>query len=186
MNHLYTFGRNAIRPLGVMGAATGASYMIYTLMCPEELDMSMEEGQALKRQIYTPKLPYPLWDYNWDGNMTKDTTLKGHMEGRADDIPGTIRHILLVRHGQYEDIGADGDGRDHLRKLTPLGRRQAEQTGKRLAILKKGIDDKFGACDIKIIRSSDMTRAKETAQIISKQLKGVKLARPDRRLNEAL
>lgn len=175
-----------MRPLSVITAASGATYAIYNLTSPTEMDSEMVEGQALKRQIFVPKIPYPLWDYNWDGKMTEDTTLQGHLDGRAAEIPGTIRHILLVRHGQYEQIGADGDGRDKLRKLTPLGRKQAEQTGARLAILKKGIDETFGPCNIKIVRSSDMARAKETAKIIAKHLDGVKLAKPDRRLNEAL
>lgn len=160
---------------------------MYTISSPAELDMELVEGQVLKRQLFKPKLPYPLWDYNWDGRMTEDTSMQGQMEGRGD-VYGTIRHIILVRHGQYEENvdGVDGDKNDKLRKLTPLGRIQAEQTGKRLAKIQQGIDEQFGPCDIKIVRSSDMTRAKETAAIIAKHLKGVKLAKPDRLLNECL
>ena len=160
---------------------------MYRIGSPEEMDMELIDGQVLKRQLFKPKVPYPLWDYNWDGKMTNDTSMDGQASGRGN-VSGTIRHIFLVRHGQYEEDvdGVDGDKNDKLRKLTPLGRIQAEQTGKRLAKLQKGIDEKFGPCDIKIIRSSDMTRAKETAEIIAKQLKGVTLAKPDRLLNECM
>ena len=41
------------------------------------------------------------------------------------------RHIILIRHGQYDETSKD----DHLRVLTPLGRAQAEATGRRLAAL---------------------------------------------------
>jgi serine/threonine-protein phosphatase PGAM5 len=171
----------------MMAAAGSAFYAMYVLGAPAELDTELVEGQVLKRQLFTPNVPYPLWDYNWDGKMTKETSMKGQLEGRGD-VYGTVRHILLVRHGQYEENveGVDGDKNDKLRKLTPLGRVQAEQTGKWLAKIQQGIDKEFGPCNIKIVRSSDMTRARETAEIIAKHLKGVKLAPPDRRLNEAL
>ena len=187
MNHLFVLGRSAVRPLTIIAASGSGFYAMYTISRPVELDTEMVEGQVLKRHLYTPKVPYPLWDYNWDGKMTDDTSLQGQLEGKGD-VFGTIRHIILVRHGQYEEEveGTDGDRNDSLRKLTPLGRQQAEQTGKRLALLKKGIDEQFGPCDIKIVRSSDMHRAKETATIIAKHLKGVTVAKPDRRLNEAL
>ncbi|OXB64029.1 hypothetical protein ASZ78_013455 [Callipepla squamata] len=71
------------------------------------------------------------------------------------------RHIFLIRHSQYNlDGRADKD-----RTLTPLGREQAELTGRRLASL--GL--KFN----QIVHSS-MTRATETTEIISKYLPGVK------------
>jgi serine/threonine-protein phosphatase PGAM5 len=164
------------------------------------LDMEVVEGQVLKRQLFTPKVPYPFWDYNWDGKMTQNPsaiTTGNQGEGAGGtaaagggrgEVHGTVRHILLVRHGQYEENvdGVDGDKLDKLRKLTPLGRLQAEQTGQWLAKIQQGIDEEFGPCNIKIVRSSSMTRARETAEIIAKHLKGVKLAPPDRRLNEAL
>ncbi|NXO20842.1 PGAM5 phosphatase, partial [Cisticola juncidis] len=71
------------------------------------------------------------------------------------------RHIFLIRHSQYNlDGRADKD-----RTLTPLGREQAELTGRRLASLGLKFDQ--------IIHSS-MTRATETTEIISKHLPGVK------------
>jgi len=49
-------------------------------------------------------------------------------DGRTPGKKGVTHQILLVRHGQYEEKGKD----DSERKLTPLGRKQAEATGKRI------------------------------------------------------
>jgi hypothetical protein len=187
MNRLIWIGRKVSKPLAIVTAAGSGFYAMYTLCSPSELDSELVEGQVLRRQLFQPKLPYPLWDYNWDGKVTDDTDLPGQLEGRGD-VYGTVRHIILIRHGQYDETvgGTDGDSKDKYRVLTPLGRLQAEQVGKRLAILQRGINDQFGPCPIQIIRSSNMTRAKETAKIISQQLEGVQLAKPDPRLNEAL
>ncbi len=62
------------------------------------------------------------------------------------------RVLYLVRHGQYF---AEPQHRQHGR-LTPLGRRQAERTAKRLAEL-----------PIEAIYHSDLRRATETAEIIA-------------------
>ena len=110
------------------------------------------------------------------------------------------RHIILVRHGQYDERSKE----DSKRILTPLGRLQAERTGQRLAQLIKGGDfskydrskehhttgddlqQEFGGpCNIKAIYVSNMTRAKETAQIIAEQL-GMEVEMPDPLLDEAL
>jgi serine/threonine-protein phosphatase PGAM5 len=68
--------------------------------------------------------------------------------------------------------------------LTRIGKEQAEITGRRIAELVKGVDDKFGPCRVKILHVSDMTRAKETAEIIAQFLPSVKRADPDPMLNE--
>jgi serine/threonine-protein phosphatase PGAM5 len=87
---------------------------------------------------------------------------------------------------KFADIETKFSQDDKMRKLTPLGRTQAELTGKRLGEMQKGINKAFGPCSFKIIRSSDMLRAKETAEIIAKHLEGVEVAAPDELLNEAL
>jgi broad specificity phosphatase PhoE len=61
---------------------------------------------------------------------------------------------------------------------------QADQTGKRLAEMIKGAEDKFGPCKIKVLRVSGMARAKETAEIIASHLPTVEFAEPDPLLNE--
>lgn len=76
---------------------------------------------------------YPEWDENWDGL------------GRS----GARRHILLVRHGHYDETG-----------LTNLGRLQAEVTGMRIKELMEN-----GVC-VSLV-SSSLKRAVETADVIA-------------------
>lgn len=68
--------------------------------------------------------------------------------------PTAVRHLILIRHGQYNLDGVT----DVDRFLTDIGRKQAAQTGERLKILQIPFD--------KMIRST-MTRAQETGKIIS-------------------
>jgi len=68
-----------------------------------------------------------------------------------------VRHLILIRHGQY-DMNGESDC-DHI--LTALGREQSAATGKRLKQL--GIE-------FHSIISSNMSRAKETADIIVKNI----------------
>ena len=65
-------------------------------------------------------------------------------------------------------------------------REQADKTGKRIAEIINGIegDDRFGPCNLKVVRVSNLTRAKETADIICKHLPSVKRSEPDPLLNE--
>lgn len=119
--------------------------------------------------------------------MTPATSLEGHRNGQARYVRGKTRHLILVRHGQYEENSGDTD---EDRKLTPLGRQQATQTGQRLAEIAKGSTSfrnpsSQGACKIRAIRVSNMTRAKETADLIAQEL-GQDVTKPDRLLNEAL
>jgi serine/threonine-protein phosphatase PGAM5 len=144
----------------------------------ENLDVgSQESGEELfydecwKRQVATPRFPYPAWDYNWDGRAART---QKDQDGLAEQTgTSTIRHILLIRHGQYEQ----GHASDHERVLTPLGRRQAEYTGQRLAKMMKSFSsgqihpgqdttDRAGPIFVKAIHVSGMKRAQETADII--------------------
>lgn len=72
----------------------------------------------------------------------------------------SVRHLILVRHGQYNLDGA----KDADRYLTEVGRKQAAFTGERLSELKIPFD--------KMIRST-MTRAQETGKIISTKIANV-------------
>lgn len=177
-------------------------------------------GQCLKRQMFKPVLPYPSWNYNWDGRMTPGTTLEAFRAGvqnvKSDPAVDEVeadgnssssedpskakkrrrkkksRHIILVRHGQYEEKPEEKD-----RVLTPLGRFQARATGKRLAQIAQGakhfFPDNFnGPCHIKAIHVSDLIRAKETAELIAEQVQyyapkhNLVLQKPDPLLNETL
>jgi serine/threonine-protein phosphatase PGAM5 len=57
-------------------------------------------------------------------------------------------------------------------------------TGKRIAEMMKGAEASFGPCQIKSLRVSNLTRAKETATIIATHLPGVFVEGPDPMLNE--
>ena len=95
-------------------------------------DTKLFQNQCLERQLFNPKLPYPAWDYNWDGKAIEGVTdLEGHRSGKARKQKGKTRHIILVRHGQYDETFPE----DEKRKLTPLGRIQATKTGQRLGML---------------------------------------------------
>ncbi|XP_045173415.2 serine/threonine-protein phosphatase PGAM5, mitochondrial-like isoform X2 [Mercenaria mercenaria] len=111
--------------------------------------------------------PSVKWDYNWD-RREPESTIKPPKVSATDDeklqykeklakVPTATRHIILIRHGQY----FDNENLDINRKLTDLGREQAYLTGARL------VDMNYPWS--KLI-SSTMTRAKETADIIHKQL----------------
>ncbi|XP_057214436.1 serine/threonine-protein phosphatase PGAM5, mitochondrial isoform X2 [Triplophysa rosa] len=110
------------------------------------------------------------WDSNWD-KRDPSSMVNGKRKESACDIgspdvennkPKATRHIFLIRHSQY-NLGGNGDKE---RVLTPLGREQAEFTGQRLASLGLEYD---------VLIHSSMTRATETANIISKYLPGVEL-----------
>jgi serine/threonine-protein phosphatase PGAM5 len=153
-------------------------------------------GECFERQLKKPKVPYPAWDYDWDGLGTTNAD-SSHPVGLVvakRPNTGKTRHVLLIRHGQYEQGFRD----DSQQVLTPLGRRQAELTGQRLAKMMAAnsnlgsageeTDTFSGPCSIKSIHVSGMTRAKETAFIIASQLKDISdyEVKPDPLLNEAL
>jgi len=94
-----------------------------------------------------------------------------------------IHTTIRKRHGQYDETFKE----DEKRNLTELGRKQAHLTGQRLAEMIQGVDDKFKPLPVGTIRVSDMTRAKETASIISEHLPGyIRRTEPDPLLNEGM
>ena len=109
------------------------------------------------------------WDNDWDKRDPR--SLVRPLKGDFGDLPESerdayeekikkarataTRHLLLVRHGQYNLSGLN----DAARTLTELGRGQADMIGLRLKEL--------GLPYTKIIKST-MTRATETADIIHK------------------
>ncbi len=139
-------------------------------------------GMFPLRQLWKPRKEYPLWDEDWDGRNPESTgdIEKDRANKRFIRKHGVTRHIILVRHGQYDESCKE----DEKRILTPLGRKQAALTGQRLAKMMTGSSDQ---CNVSTIRVSNMTRAKETADIIAKYLPGhVSRADPDPNLNEGV
>lgn len=142
-----------------------------TSSCDEKLGDERFYEFCPKSQVYQPKRFYPAWDYNWDGKQ-KDMVKNG-----------VTKHIILVRHGQYDESVKE----DEKRILTPLGRRQAHLTGERLKEMIGGIDDKFKALPVCAIHVSGMARAKETASIMSSHLpQYIERSQPDELLNEGI
>lgn len=74
--------------------------------------------------------------------------------------PTAVRHLILIRHGQYNLDGAT----DTERYLTETGRKQAAFTGDRLNVLKIPLD---------LMVRSTMTRAQETGKIISTHITNI-------------
>ncbi|XP_078027035.1 serine/threonine-protein phosphatase PGAM5, mitochondrial isoform X2 [Epinephelus lanceolatus] len=121
---------------------------------------------------HTPTPSGHAWDFNWDKRdpsaLTNGKKKEKKEENATEDPsseqdngkPKATRNILLIRHSQYNLSGIS----DKERTLTPLGREQAEFTGKRLAELGLKYD---------VLIHSSMARATETANIISKHLSGL-------------
>ncbi|CAB9502658.1 protein phosphatase PGAM5, mitochondrial [Seminavis robusta] len=134
-------------------------------------------------QIFQPKLEWPMYDENWDGRepIPSGNDKLDRRKRRYLRKYGVTRHIILVRHGQYDETHKE----DEKRILTELGRKQANETGKRLAQMIRGAEgDPDSPCNIKIVRVSGMARAKETCDIIASHFPQVERAEPDPLLNE--
>lgn len=113
------------------------------------------------------------WDFNWDHRDPKslvkpvqdltDPAVQNRFNEKLDKKRSrVVRHLVLVRHGQY-----NMEGRTDLeRYLTEKGRKQAAISGERLKDLGIEFD--------KIVRST-MTRAQETAKIMSASLPELKM-----------
>lgn len=134
-----------------------------------------EADEVLASNSFLPRRSGPRWDYNWDLREPASLLSRKQLrkveetEGEAgvkrllkENTAKASRHILLVRHGQYNLKGAT----DEERKLTDLGRAQAKETGKRLKTM--------GFIFDRVVHST-MTRATETAQIILGELESEKV-----------
>mmetsp|Transcript_25396 Transcript_25396/g.53108 ORF Transcript_25396/g.53108 Transcript_25396/m.53108 type:complete len:468 (+) Transcript_25396:63-1466(+) len=171
-------------------------------MWGEEED-GMYHGLFPRRQLWRPRLEYPLWDNDWDQRRPPPIDKLESEEGEGENSKpkmteaqrdryirkkGVTKHIILIRHGQYDESHPE----DSKRLLTPLGRKQAELTGVRLGKLIRGVNEEFGPCRVKVVRVSDLARAKETADIIYDNMgvdndfdgEAIEKGEPDPLLNE--
>jgi len=132
------------------------------------------------RQLFQPVKPYPLWDDNWDGKLKERLSIPSKELRKK----GKTRHVIFIRHGQYDETYPE----DEKRVLTPLGREQARLTGIRLAQMIQSSHDKSEPCRIKSMHVSNLTRAKETADIIAEYISPLQTdlnrTDPDPLLNE--
>jgi len=125
------------------------------------------------------------WDYNWDKrepssllkplkDSASEEDAQNYQKKLATLKPKASRVIVMVRHGQYNLEGKV----DEERYLTDLGRKQAEKTGERLALLYKdytATQDENGNIvkpRISLIKST-MTRATQTGDIVHSHFPGV-------------
>uniref|UniRef100_A0A6G1SMS7 Serine/threonine-protein phosphatase PGAM5, mitochondrial n=1 Tax=Aceria tosichella TaxID=561515 RepID=A0A6G1SMS7_9ACAR len=163
--------------VGFAGACSG--YTLHMLAGPRDTKAVQASSSTLGESKlfdylvknpheFNPNLPKTSWDYDWDKrdpaslvppgqSMKSDEDIKRQTRISTPIKPTATRHLFLIRHGQYNLKGAT----DEERTLTPLGWEQAEFTAKRL----KELSIPYA----KIIQSS-MTRAKNTASVISKHL----------------
>lgn len=112
---------------------------------------------------------YPKWNQNWDH---REPVLDPNSNSEdKDKLPSASRHIILIRHGQYNLAGTT----DNERYLTDLGRNQAKLTGIRLAEL---------SLPYSFMIHSNMTRAIETANLITESLPKVPVMPEDSILRE--
>ena len=126
-------------------------------------DEPLYYGLFPQRQLFQPKVPYPLWNYDWDNRLDPQVSTR---ELRKN---GVTRHVILIRHGQYDETHRQDDAR----VLTPLGEKQAHVTGQRIAQLIQHIESSTHVSQdhqqqgkMVAIRVSNLTRAKQTANII--------------------
>jgi len=112
---------------------------------------------------------YPKWNQNWDHREPKLDP--NNNPDDASKLPSVSRHIILIRHGQYNLAGTT----DSERYLTDLGRNQAKLTGARLAEL---------SLPYSFMIHSNMTRAIETANLITESLPKVAVMPEDSILRE--
>lgn len=146
-----------------LGAVSGTILYYYNIHVNKE---SLEVHNSWT----TNYIPSVKWDHNWDRRDPKSLVKPKIINDEIDENKcnekyeakkaKVVRHILLIRHGQYYTNGKT----DAERVLTELGKKQAEATGKRLAELN---------LPYSLIVKSTMTRALETSQIIEKSLVNV-------------
>mmetsp|Transcript_15267 Transcript_15267/g.32975 ORF Transcript_15267/g.32975 Transcript_15267/m.32975 type:complete len:367 (-) Transcript_15267:111-1211(-) len=130
-------------------------------------------AETYDEAMMSPAVPWRRsWNPDWDGrHPPAEKKMK---------TQGKIKHILLIRHGQY-------DLEDAEHGLTELGREQARLTGQRLAQAAAGVKkDRYG--EVKIVYSSLVSscvlRAQQTAGIIAQELPDVYRPPDDPLLNE--
>ncbi|XP_017070137.2 serine/threonine-protein phosphatase Pgam5, mitochondrial [Drosophila eugracilis] len=134
------------RSVGAMSCGSLVTYLTIRLF--EGQNSTYSNGAEGDGRRETEPLANGSWMHHWDLH-------KPQLQKVANgEMSSALRHIILVRHGEYTKT-LDGS------HLTELGRRQAELTGRRLREMDLTWDH---------VVASTMPRAEETAMIILKQL----------------
>lgn len=152
-----------ISKLSAVAVSTLGGVSCYYVLNPNESKL-----KTVYNSWTTNYSPSVEWDPNWDHRATtslvkplpKEATPaqeNNYNEKMEKNRAKAVRHIIMIRHGQYNLAGST----DKERVLTELGRQQAKISGQRLADLQIPIDN---------FVISTMTRAQETGKIILDQL----------------
>lgn len=164
-----------------LGAVGGTVALFTTVLdrwygnqeCCQRLKLLQLNAESLKETAYS----YPKWNFNWDMRVSESgiSSSQSSLTNGEDEVdkkkPTASRHIILIRHGQYNLDGKTDDQR----YLTELGKEQAKLTGLRLEEL---------ALPYTVLIHSNMTRAVETATIIRDSLPSVPVRPADGLLAE--
>ncbi len=165
-------GGSGIRAAAVMASA-GAAAAVAVSLDPEEKKrhkmISVTAAEAFepagsRLDPHAMDFGKGPWEKNWDRREPPEPdpeerrrVLPRALQLQLQPLPTATRHLILIRHGQYNLDGAtDAD-----KRLTQLGERQAALTGRRLAQL---------GVPVSRVLVSTMTRAKETADLIAESL----------------
>ncbi|XP_017868939.1 PREDICTED: serine/threonine-protein phosphatase Pgam5, mitochondrial [Drosophila arizonae] len=140
--------QNIWRSLGAVGGGSLATYVGLKLIERNQTHEAYHEKQEMVGR--------GGWCHDWDQRQLVQQKLSSEsgIEHEQEPEAVALRHIVLVRHGEYK---ASPDG-GH---LTELGRLQAHRTGQRLHEMGVTWDH---------VVASTMSRAQETAMIILKQI----------------
>merc|ERR1719278_2290698 len=135
--------RNIICGLGALGSTVAIFATVLEQLYGDPEKNKFKSQLKAETKQWNPQ-QFPKWDQNWD-----------QREPVADPnnnvkLPTASRHLILIRHGQYNLAGET----DEERYLTTLGREQARLAGLRLAELSPPFTS---------MARSNMTRALETA-----------------------
>ena len=112
--------------------------------------LSVSSSSAVN--IGSKQAEHCTWDNNWDRRHAEPGTAEGSSKSE--------RHLILIRHGQY-NLKGKGDAE---RYLSDLGRQQADLTGQCLKELE------LAGMKYTMLHQSTMTRSMETAAIIKNHL----------------
>ena len=86
----------------------GSNKSNFALQLPTNKHIQQYHGLFPRRQLWRPRLEYPLWDYEWDGRQPlplaaasdSNTTMTESQRERWIRKEGVTRHVILIRHGQ--------------------------------------------------------------------------------------
>ena len=156
-----------LRKFSAVALGTGAGMAAYAYQKIVREPANKTVAYASWTNSDRPVDPWAIWDRNWDCREPKALVkpMKNDSPQEQNRFNAELekhkvsasRHIILVRHGEYLDEGES----DATHRLTERGRLQAKYTGKRL--------QEMGIQWDKVIAST-MTRAKETNDIILKEI----------------